>query len=440
MLLFSPEQKKVPDTGAERIHRTFEYKDAKGQKICDVELVLGPKESIPTGNPAHGRKVESYVLHYQQPGQEGKKEQLDLVKFAQRRLLSPTPTYIVEESGFAYHSEFKHIVVLSESRLKSVLGPATLLHEYGHAEQEQDPRFADTVAASSLKVIAESGYEKVSLSMVDKLRGVLSEDQAERLTQSVSRLRELETKRISLEVRVDLRTKELESLRSSGEMDAKKIDTIKMLERVVVESRAGLVLAQEQTKTIFAELEPLFYLPVQILERNATARALLSLRELRDVNGLNLLVPAKRDVADIGWSEKEWLKQKKGIDCETVVVGTFTKILGSLFGKKPPTNEVTSTAEERLIDYALSTYEATTPELLAKYGHVPTPLRSSSKAVEISDIELEALPETTSIKPPPILAINVRMPATQLPTPSAKPPAFRSPTKRPPATPTQPSF
>ena len=379
MAFSSPEQRNIPETTAERQQRKFEYKDATGKKICDVELVLGPMEDIPSVIPMRGRRVESYNLRYERPDKT--ESQLDLVSFAQRRLKHPTPMFAAEESGNAYHSESKHVVVISEGRFGDPLGPATMLHEYGHAEQEQDPRFADAIATSNLETIAASGIDRVSLNTLERLKGLLNEQQGQMVVQNVQRLRELENARYAAEGRIDVRSKELSALQSQGEMDLDKIKQIQMLETTILEARHSLDAGKEEQTRVFETIKPLLSIPTQITERNATARALLNLRELRDAHGLDLLVPVKRDAQDASLVEKEWYKEKNKGECETQVEGTFKRLWNSLLGKKTvPEEKLVSTAQERLTDYALSTYEAKTSELWKKYGYIPTPMRQAQDA------------------------------------------------------------
>lgn len=238
--------------------RRYEYKDATGKKIADVEaefLASGDMVDDPaSGEVVVARRLASLKLTNPEDGRvfdvlaafNGKK--VDVI-VPEKRIGNSTAPSPMDAS----------VVVPSP---ESPLDLATLLHELGHVEQHDDPEIM--------------GMSEVA----GTVRPYFAEDPVAAYRKNLS---------------ADGRTPSDEEVFRT----AKKMRTLAALKRELPEETlqgyAGDIAAYEAATDLEAlrgpakALRELFALPLRMAERDATRRALQGLRRIREEAGIDLL-------------------------------------------------------------------------------------------------------------------------------------------------------
>ncbi|HTK59928.1 MAG TPA: hypothetical protein VL283_01855 [Candidatus Baltobacteraceae bacterium] len=226
--------------------RRYEYKDAEGKKIADVEaefLTVGEMIEDPaSGGVVAARKLLSLKLVNPDDGRV-----FDVLAAFNGK----GADIIVPERRIANYS---HGVLGTEAIVPAPESPvdlATMLHELGHVDQLDDP-----------ETQGFSGFAGISKAfMVKGGMRALGLDDVERITTA------------------------------KGHMTAVFAAIPEAREAADPEAVAALEAAStmEELETAAARLKDILALPLRMAERDATRRALQNLRRVREESGIDLL-------------------------------------------------------------------------------------------------------------------------------------------------------
>lgn len=226
--------------------RRYEYKDAAGRKIADVEAELLASGDM-IEDPASGEVVVAKRL-----------ASLTLTNPEDGRVFDVLAAFngkgadiIVPEKRIANYS---HGVLGTEAIVPSPESPldlATMLHELGHVDQLDDPETQafSGFAGISKAFMAEGGLKALGTDLAERLKG------------------------------------------TRGHLDAIFASIPEAREAADASAVAALEAAEtmEDLEAAAAQLKDILALPLRMAERDATRRALQNLRRIREEAGIDLL-------------------------------------------------------------------------------------------------------------------------------------------------------
>jgi len=226
--------------------RTYEYKDASGKKIADVEaefLLSGYMVDDPaTGEVTVARRLASLKLTNPDDGRV-----FDVLA----AFNTHDAEVLVPEKRI---SNYSHGVLGTEAIVpapESPLDLATMLHELGHVDQLEDPETLgfSGFAGISKAFMAEGGLKALGESDAERIKGAQGHLQAVFMTIPEAK----------------------EAADPSAVAELEGATTPEALEAAV------------------AKLKDVLALPLRMAERDATRRALQHLRRIREEAGIDLL-------------------------------------------------------------------------------------------------------------------------------------------------------
>ena len=226
--------------------RTYEYKDASGRKIADVEAELSASGDM-IEDPASGEVVAAKRL-----------TSLKLTNPEDGRVFDVLAAFngkgadiIVPDKRIANYS---HGVLGTEAIVPSPESPldlATMLHELGHVDQLDDP-----------ETQGFSGFAGISKAfMVEGGMKALGTDDQERIKTAKGHLRAI----------------------------FDEVPEAKEAADAVAVAALEIASTMEELETAAAKLKDVLALPLRMAERDATRRALQNLRRIREEAGIDLL-------------------------------------------------------------------------------------------------------------------------------------------------------
>jgi hypothetical protein len=382
------------DAHAERdeaeITNTFSFVDTEGKSVCKVLIEAEPKKDLGLG--ISGRRIKKWVLSVRNNAQQD--VEVDLVTFFQEISGCDIPIFIAENTsdgpdeakiGIAKQvsktkvtflnpelHEPEGLVLVSKKRLKESFMMFATAHEFGHAAQQRQPEYAQYEPLYKLhkqpkhpgylNVLASTGRLMALADLIPKseeqrMRGVLSEycDLTYRITKAEERLAYLdssfgeEVDRLALYRKCDVSDQELSIVRERIEaMSDEKRELLEQIPKF-----------HQKKADLRKEIEPYLELPTQILERNATARALLYVRALYERYGVDFVAL----YATIDW--------KVG---STPQGSCLSSILSAIKGPGGATSIPTEDALYQNIDYVHKNMDRSdTPGMHKKYGSIRSP-------------------------------------------------------------------
>lgn len=370
----------------EYIEQEFEYRDVEGNLIAKA-IVEMSQEDVEGPEGVKDKVLKSFRLEGEK---DGKSTSIDVLELANLH-----KTKIILARGANYSSSFDKREIIAPP-LESPIDVAILLHELGHADQEQDEKIEGlsdfyglkTQRAYTLKeegVAKEKTVERLAQTIIkampateeiikrmllnDNFSELLKiqtekqdiflemnkarnawEEKSERVSHVQQYLRDedfvsklTEEEHQELKNNFDNLRREAEALSSilrEAERPAVKKWSELRPKRYQVYERAGF--EESEFEDFF---EKLIYLPTQIKERDATTRALKWMRKIHRDTGVDLFVKAKvpARVIDKPFLQRCATSLQEGMDAPKVFEADSLKALKSALGtygaEKPPLAE-----------------------------------------------------------------------------------------------------
>lgn len=298
----------------------YEYKDANGNKLCDVEVELGANVKFKGEN---GRELKDYKLIYQKDGRMEKFSMMDLLTNKLVKIIVQTerthPTVCPK-----YQFDYEANQIFSPP-LKHQIDLGVFLHEVGHANQfgtEFYRRIADKG-----RFLRVSNDDQESIGLIKELaKGTRYEKDAENIENIVMDIERMdrEIEELSEEIKnkeddaVYLRLQSdersyrgvLEILESEKIKDQKRIDEMRgelaQLELKVSTIKSNIDLLQSEYKKKINIRDPLHQkinnlegVVNMILEQDATRREMRALKKIPVETGINAKTKVKIPLRDI---------------------------------------------------------------------------------------------------------------------------------------------
>lgn len=284
-----------------RPSETHVYRDSEGQPLCCAVIHFGPLEKLPGDAVVKGYSILSFVLQYKD--KKVSSCELDLLAFFAKKIGEQIPVFLVDENTPCYKPVENYIAL---KQATSLLDVGILCHEFEHARQYRNPRFKEVIEADlqHVMVIHQPAFARIKMQF-PKLRTIaVLADRANGngdMTELIGKLQSLRDSFDGKLTDIDLLWKDVTILQDELDEreDVDETETLyfqaeitSLTEQIAVLQVEGLN-AREQYEQAFSGLEELLQIPKKILERNATAYATTDFREIRDINGLDLLVSTR---------------------------------------------------------------------------------------------------------------------------------------------------
>lgn len=367
---------------AETTKQEFEYRDAEGNLIGKAIVEMSQEEVEGLGG-IKGKMLKSFRLEGEKDGESTSVDVLELANLHKVKII------LARGANYSFDFEKREIIA---PPLESPIDVGILLHELGHADQDQDEKIEGLSDFYGLKI--ERPYTL-------REEGVAQEKTVERLAQTIIKAAPLTEKIIkrtllndnfSELIKIQTEHRDIFLDRNKAE-DALKENTerishvqqylddefvSKLTEEEHQELKNNLDNLQREREALlnikkrvedialtrwralrhkrdqvyertgleesdFEEFfEKLLYLPTQIMERDATARALKWMRKIRRDTGVDLFVKAKvpARVIDKPFLQRCATSVQEGMDAPKVFEADSLKALKSALGtygaEKPP--------------------------------------------------------------------------------------------------------
>lgn len=357
--------------------KKFEYKNAKGEKIADVVIELGPMQFIPGSAKDQGQMVHRYELKF--TDKTGVSKSVDLVQYLQAQVAQQTPVFFNPELSSKFKPADAYILM---ERMDSPMSAVVLMHEFGHARQNEDPRFNTLSELINTMDSAKNAPHLVRAEHLELLVSLI-ELPSEQDLQRVKDFRSLDDAWFNVKVNISLLEKKISSHKiDPNNLVPASFQEVDKMESDLIAQKQELIGIEQAKKEILSTLHELLFLPIKILERDATARAMWDLRELREKEGIDLLVDIRLSKSSMDGSEERWYA-KRGSVCEGSV---WTGLKGLVGRAKDFIHGPVTTASEYLAKYALGTYGADNYSMATQYkGATPTPKSNKSPNTDKRD-------------------------------------------------------
>lgn len=368
---------------AETIKQEFEYRDVEGNLIgkAIVEMSQEDAEGL---EGIKGKMLKSFRLEGER---DGKLTSIDVLKLANLH-----KTKIILVRGANYSSSFDKRDIIAPP-LESPIDVAILLHELGHTDQEQDEKIEGLSDFYGLKtqrsytlreegVAQEKTVERLAQTIIKAMPATEEVIKRMLLNDNFSELIKIQTEKqdIFLEMNkarnawkekservshvqqylrdddflsklTEEEHQELKNNFDNLQREAEALSSIlREAERPALKKWSELRPKRDQVyeRAGFEEyefedfFEKLIYLPTQIKERDATARALKWMKKIRRDTGVDLFVKAKvpARVIDKLFLQRCATSVQEGVDAPKVFEADSLKALKSALGtygaEKPP--------------------------------------------------------------------------------------------------------
>ena len=344
------------DTHAEQESHTekvvsYEYRDADGEIICHARAILSAEKiDLPGKKGLKGRKIESFTLSKDASGGKA----VDLLKLALSEEMN-VPAYFVEgdKRTSEYVASHKYVMI---SSLETAFDVATVLHEFGHAEQDNtDPAYSALsetfVLARAMGIKRHDVIRYRHLQKLDEALPQLAPEMQKNFDTVMREYKSVDEEYGRLDEAVDELKKELEIMRMNGGNNLPAAIREKELE---LERKMAALKAQIELKTVLLErISVVIKLPTKLLERDATARAIKKMHAIREENDIDLFKKAHLPAGLKTALYEKWVGQS---GCEDSVAEGLKEV-----------NDPASFYEQ----YALWTYYADDANMKKDYGHIP---------------------------------------------------------------------
>lgn len=337
--------------------KVFEYKNAVGEKVCDAYVRLS-SELIDLGMNRKGRRVLEFKLKG-----PGSMQQVDMLELARSKELG-IPMYAFEGSEVINSSstEKKRVIVTLGGTL---LDAVTMLHEFGHAEQDQDPRFAainELVKLDGMRKREEYiPFESLQL-LKESIDVVFSPETLAQMRE----YGELERKELVLKKEIELiKKRKQDFIDDDQDLDiAVSIKKIKAIDDSMMPLQAEIDRTINRRKELIQLLEQVVRLPKLITERDATVRAFVKMRRVKNKKKIDLFAPVVLASTENDENYQAWKKYAgPKTDCASQIRAEVPSI---------SVGEV-SDAKTYFTQFGLWSYYGRTTELAGKYGSIPKP-------------------------------------------------------------------
>jgi hypothetical protein len=392
----TPEQQKAPEGPI----RKLEYKNARGEKICDVEIRMSEvSEALPGKPDLIGRKLEAYVLT---KVVDGKQVTVDLMEIAGAKQLGAEAFFVENKKDVAFNDEKEGKKYIAMSSLESPLDAVTFLHEFGHTAQNQDPRFEGIKQNYSLGRWVDSAPNLISYDRIKQSLDAIDLKLTPEQQSALDAYKTLDKGAFDLLVDESVGQKKLAELKQATGGDLQqRVNDLKALETKLDTLKGQIAAGAEQRKQLLKTLEPIVSLPMRMMERDATARAFVNARKVKKM-GINLFEPVTVSKDELSPMQKGYYEafgtQK---DCGSSVKNVFSRMWSKLTGDKT----IETSARKDMGEFALWSYDATMGKMREAYGGAPRPkadLPPDEAVLEELDIVEEPEPVRAVPPPPPV--------------------------------------
>ncbi|MFH1286664.1 MAG: hypothetical protein ABII02_02845 [Candidatus Magasanikbacteria bacterium] len=297
----------------EGLTETHEYRDAEGNLICTAEVEFESQKIDMALGVINGFEykinraaiVKSVLLKGEK---DGKPTSVDVVEFAPKGykvISSPEISDLTPGYSVIDHAQ-KIVYVPNFEKPESI---SSLLHEFGHAEQIQDPNFTIPKDNFSQENDEDTSYERVYVSRVVKAipeaKKILNESAIKELDKLDDDLRTKEMicqeqgqlmivlMKGDIEAGADLIEQYFPGIDKEKISGDKKFrdSLIRAVAQSLRQDRAEQKILKQTRQNKYTEtgLKEVARLPLKIKERDATRRAFQKLNKIKKIQGINIV-------------------------------------------------------------------------------------------------------------------------------------------------------
>lgn len=347
--------------------KRFEYRDAEGKTMCTAEIIYSKDlRPIPGGEKGEmGREVLSYRIGKER---NGVRSEVDLFSLTG---IDKTGYRVFVCDGYMMNEHRQHEKVIV-AEIESPVGVATFLHEAGHADQFQDPKFDGIKDRYALpKYAFDKGIESIRYQTIQGIAKRFGVDQQPAIKNALAEYEACSKKFLDLQVAKYRIEQRLLEVKNKVFDPIQKVQQMRALEEELIGTSSLIQKNNEKSKSVLKELKDVVHLPQRALERDATRRALEWMTRLLEKDGINLFVDVNVPTSALEDKEIEWYAAQQEAaesSCDGAVKGLFKRI-----GKyiQRTVSGVRINAKQRLLGYGLSSYGAKDEQMKELHGFIP---------------------------------------------------------------------